>query len=599
MASGLRQELGTLYRFASPRQRQQLRFVVALMPVTAVVEMVSVASVVPLIAILTNVSATASTPWLPRYLDLVGATSRDQMLLAAGGLCAAAAIIAAILRLLLSWSSQHFSFAVGHEITQEIQRRVLHQPYGYHIANHTSVIISSLEKVEKLVFDVLLQLLQATSALILSLFIVAALLAIDARSAATAAIAVVAIYGFVLLLTRKRLAANSAIIGNAYQRRIQAVQESLGAIRDIIIDHSQAAHLDVFKRVDEPLMRARADTAFIATAPRQIIEALGMVVITVLAVVISTRAGGLAAALPALGALVLGAQRLIPLTQILYQGWTTLAGGRSIIADVVELLELPLSDEAEFGGAAVPTTFTREVRFDAVAFAYPDRPQPALDGIDLVIPKGTRVAVVGRTGSGKSTLADLFMGLLEPTRGTILVDGVALTAASARGWQRNIAHVPQSIFLADASIARNIALSVPVGAIDMDQVARAADIAQLGEFIAALPDGYDTMAGEQGVKLSGGQRQRLGLARAIYRHAPVLVLDEATSALDDATEAAVMAALDRLGADGDTILIVAHRLSTLKTCQMVVRLDEGRIVEIGDFQQVMKRPQPLLDILEG
>ena len=599
MAPGLTSELGTLYRFASPRHRRQLRAIVALMPVTAFAEMVAVAAIVPLIAVLTDVSDTAKTPWLPAFLEMLGATTRDQMLLASGGLFASAAILAAALRLLLSWSSQRFAFAIGHDLAQEIQRRVLHQPYSFHIARHSSVIISSLEKVEQLVFNVLLQLLQASSATILSLFIVAALFAIDARSAATAAIAVAAIYGLVLLLIRKRLAANSAIIGDAYQRRVQAVQESLGAIRDIIIGHSQGVYLDAFRAVDEPLMRARANSAFIATSPRYIIEALGIVVITAMAVFISTEAGGLTAALPALGALVLGAQRLIPLTQSLYHGWTTLAGSRSIITQVVELLDLPLPEDTEAGVTAVPTAFVRDVRFEAVSFAYPGRLQPALDGVDLIIPKGARVALVGRTGSGKSTLADIFMGLLEPTSGKIRIDGVARTAASARGWRRNIAHVPQSIFLADTSIIRNIAQNAPVTAIDMDQVIRAADIAQLGKFIATLPDGYDTIVGEHGVKLSGGQRQRLGLARAIYRRAPILVLDEATSALDDATEAAVMKALDRLGAEGETILIVAHRLSTLATCQMVVRLEEGRIVEVGDFEQAMERPEPLLDALDG
>ena len=588
MAAGLTAELTALYQFASPRHRRQFRAILALMPITALFEMVSVAAIVPLIAVMTDVSDTTKTPWLPAFLNIVGATTRDQMLLASGGLFVSAAILAAALRLLLSWSSQRFAFAIGHDLALEIQRRVLHQSYSFHIARHSSLIIASLEKVEQLVFNVLLQLLQASSATILSLFIVVALFAIDARSAATAAIAVVAIYGVVLLLIRKRLAANSAMIGDAYQRRVQAVQESLGAIRDIIIDHSQAVYLDAFRAVDEPLMRARADTAFIATSPRYIIEALGLVVITVLAVSISTNAGGLTAALPALGALVLGAQRLIPLTQSLYHGWTTLAGSRSIIAQVVELLELPLPDETD----APPMGFAHDVRFEAVSFAYPGRPQLALDTIDLVIPKGARVALVGRTGSGKSTLADIFMGLLEPTSGSIRIDGTTRTAASARSWRRNIAHVPQSIFLADTSIARNIAFSAPAEAVDMEQVARAADIAQLAEFIATLPDGYDTLVGEQGVKLSGGQRQRLGLARAIYKQAPVLVLDEATSALDDETEAAVMRALDRLGAEGETILIIAHRLSTLASCQMIIRLEEGRIEEVGDYDK-MRHAAPL------
>ncbi len=593
MARGLRAELSTLYRFASPRHRGQLRLVVALMPLAAVAEMLAVATVVPLIAGLTDVSVTAKATWLPDFLKTVGASGREDMLIAAGALFATAAILAATLRLLLSWASQRFAFAIGHDLAQEIQRRVLHQPYSFHVARHSSLIISSLEKVEHLVFNVLLQLLLASSAAIVSLFIVAALVAIDARSAAIAALIVVGIYGLVLFLIRKRLAANSAIIGDAYQRRVHAVQESLGAIRDIIIDHSQAVYLDAFRAVDEPLMRARANTAFIASSPRYIIEALGLVVITVLAVFVSARAGGLTAALPALGALVLGAQRLIPLTQTFYYGWTTLSGSRSIIGQVVDLIELPLAATAEAGPALA---FADAVRFEGVDFTYPDRPQPALLGVDLVIPKGSRVALVGHTGSGKSTLADLVMGLLEPTSGTIRIDGAELTAERVRGWQRNIAHVPQSIFLADASIARNIAFSNS-SAPDVARITRAADIAQLSEFIAGLPEGYGTMVGERGVRLSGGQRQRLGLARAIYKQAPVMVLDEATSALDEATEAAVMAALDRLGAEGQTILIIAHRLSTLAKCQLVVRLEQGRVVETGNYEQLMKRPERLLDDL--
>jgi len=262
------------------------------------------------------------------------------------------------------------------------------------------------------------------------------------------------------------------------------------------------------------------------------------------------------------------------------------AGNRSVASQVLDLLALPVEEQASLPGRAEALGLKHSIAFDHVSFTYPGRHQPAVEDITLTIERGSRVALVGHTGSGKSTLADLLMGLLEPTSGKITIDGVALDRATRRAWQRGIAHVPQAIFLAGASIARNIAFGVPPAQIDMERVVRAAANAQLEEFIASLADGYETSVGERGVRLSGGQRQRLGIARAIYKDAPVLVLDEATSALDHDTEVAVMQALDQLGGEGRTIIIIAHRTSTVEGCDLIARLDRGRIVEAGPFTQL-------------
>jgi ATP-binding cassette subfamily B protein len=418
------------------------------------------------------------------------------------------------------------------------------------------------------------------------LFIVAALVRIDPFIAAVAGISFSALYGLVSALTRRRLARNSAITGAAYQQRVQLVQESLGGIRDVIIDHSQAVYLDEFRKIDLRFTRARAASAFIASAPRFVIEAAGMVVIAALALVISGREGSLSQALPILGALALGAQRLLPLLQQLYNSWVNLAGNRAVAAQVLDLLALPV-DEPALQEPVEALGLRERVIFERVGFAYPGRRRPALEDVNLTIDRGSRVALVGPTGSGKSTLADLLMGLLDPTAGQITIDGVALNPATRRVWQRSIAHVPQAIFLADASIARNIAFGVPRAQIDMERVRRAAATAQLAEFIASLPDGFETAVGERGVRLSGGQRQRLGIARAIYKDAPVLVLDEATSALDHDTEAAVLGALDQLSGGGRTIVIIAHRTSSLTGCDLVARLDNGRVVEVGPVAQLL------------
>jgi ATP-binding cassette subfamily B protein len=295
-------------------------------------------------------------------------------------------------------------------------------------------------------------------------------------------------------------------------------------------------------------------------------------------VVISRNGPGLTVALPILGAVVLGAQRILPLLQQIYVAWSVSAGNQSLLQQVLEYLALPAKASGS-SSAGVRVPFSHMIRLQNVTFTHPGRNRPAVSGATLDIRKGAAVGLIGETGSGKSTLADIIMSLLAPQSGQLLVDGRPLTADDARGWQQMIAHVPQSIFLADSSIASNIALSLPHLPPDDTRIREAAACAHLREFIDTLPDGYDTMVGEGGVRLSGGQRQRLGIARAIYKNSPILVLDEATSALDEITEAAVVANLDALRREGRTIIFVTHRLSMIRRCDAIVRLEDGRIVD--------------------
>jgi ABC-type multidrug transport system fused ATPase/permease subunit len=461
------------------------------------------------------------------------------------------------------------------------------QPYTFHTRQNTSKLIAALDKIDALVFNVILQLMLATIAAVLAVAITGALIAVDAVIAAAAAVSFGLVYAGVSALTRKRLERNSEALSESYDRRIQIVQESLGGIRDIIIDSSQPLHVESFRQADKRMVTARANTAFISSAPRYIIEALGIAVLAGLAVFLADRSAKFDETLPVLGALALGAQRLLPLLQQVYSGWTTAQGNRSIVEQVLELLQLPLPLPATARPARPALSFREAITFENVSFDYGARQDPALSGISLTIPRGAKVALVGKTGSGKSTLADLVMGLLAPTSGRILVDSVELSEATRGEWRRSIAHVPQFIFLADTSIARNIALAASDDQVDQGRVEDAARQAQLHGFLSGLPDGYQTQIGERGIRLSGGQRQRLGIARAIYKQAPVLVLDEATSALDDETEAAVMRAIDDADGEQRTVIMIAHRLSTLTNCDLAARLDRGRLVEFGPYANLL------------
>ena len=567
--------LRQLYRFMSPWHRQRFSRLFALMLLGGLAELLMIAAVVPFLSLLSG--ADGGQPWLAPLFTMLGAEGSGERLRVGAGLFMIAAALVGIVRLRLAWSSQHAVLGFAHELSVAIQRRILLQPYSYHLEHNSSEVVASLEMVQGLVGAVLMQLMQAVAAAFISLFIIAALIHLDPFTALLAAVAFGGIYALVSLVTRARLARNSKIVGASYERRVQLVQESLGGIRDIIIDHSHDTYVDEFRTIDARFTRARVTTAFMGAAPRFMIEAAGFVVIALLALILADREGSLAGALPILGGLAIGAQRLLPLSQQLYQAWVHFTGNQAVLERVQRLLELPV-DPATEAENPVPLPFASEVRLEKVSFSYPGAPSPAIDRVSLNIPRGSRVALVGRTGSGKTTLADLLMGLIAPQAGRITIDGTTLDATSRRAWQQCIAHVPQTVFLADTSIARNIAFGVPEDRIDREWVREAAIQSQLHEHIASLPRGYDTLVGERGARLSGGQRQRLGLARAIYKRAPLLVLDEATNALDPLTEQAVLGSLDALGRKGRTIVIVAHSAATIAGCDLVFRLEKGRLV---------------------
>jgi ATP-binding cassette subfamily B protein len=435
----------------------------------------------------------------------------------------------------------------------------------------------------------------SSSAAILAIMLT--LLAIDPAVALVATLCFGGSYAVITWRSRRRLRNNSLLIAREQTALVKALQEGLGGIRDVLLDGTQAVYCEAYGRADRQLRRAQGANVFMAQSPRYSIEALGMVMIAVLSYGLSNRAGGLATALPLLGALAIGAQRLLPALQQSYAAWANITGNQGSLRDTIELLDQPVSQE-QTGVAPPPLPFRRSIRFDRVRFRYsPDGPW-VLDGLYLDIPKGARIGFVGSTGSGKSTTLDLLMGLLEPTEGELQVDGEPVRGARVRAWQRTIAHVPQSIYLSDSTLAENIAFGVPPGSIDHSRVRLAAQRAQIAEFIESRPEGYDAFVGERGIRLSGGQRQRIGIARALYKQASVLVLDEATSALDNLTEQSVLDAI--AGLDRElTVLLIAHRLTTVRRCDTIVELERGAVVAQGSYEELLGASRSFRQMVEA
>jgi ATP-binding cassette subfamily B protein len=393
------------------------------------------------------------------------------------------------------------------------------------------------------------------------------------------------IYSIVIKATRKQLATNSQLVSRQQSRIIKVLQEALGGIRDVLIDGTQNIYCNIFRDADWRLRRAQSNINIVAISPRYIVEALGMAMIALLAYQLAVQPDGLVSAIPVMGALALAAQRMLPLLQQAYSNWTSLRGGQSGLCDALDFLDQPLPKYAE-EPALKRLSFIKEISLSGLGFRYGAQLPWVIKDLSLQIPKGSRIGFIGTTGSGKSTLLDIIMGLLSPSEGMMLIDGQLISDTNCRSWQAHIAHVPQSIFLADASIAENIAFGVQADQIDMHRVLQAAERAQIANTIDSWQLGYHTVVGERGVRLSGGQRQRIGIARALYKAADVIVFDEATSALDGDTEHAVMNAIKQLGNEL-TILIVAHRLSTLRDCTHVVELAKGSIKRVGSYQEVI------------
>ena len=563
----------TLYRKLPARRRRQLWGTIALMMVGALAEVVSIGAVLPFLAVLTNPDKLAAIPMVGGLLDRLPPGTNLVAITASAfiGLF----IVSGLIRLALAWVSQALAFNIAYDLSIAAFAKLIRQPYQYYVERHSGEALSQFEKLHHITFTILLSGTQALIATIVATMLIALLIAVNPLVALVSAGLLVGTYVVISFAVQAVLRRNSQAGSLHATLRIKRVQEALGGIRDILLDRSQPAFERAFNFSADRFRHVSTLNAFISQSPRIVIEMLGMAMIGAYAWVLAGRPGGVAAAIPMLGALALGAQRLLPLLQQSYVGWSSFLGNRQQVTDVLELLSL---EDRTPAPPAEHDVFHQSIRFDRVGFAYPVG-DAVLHDVDFTIRKGERIGIAGTTGSGKSTLMDLLLGLLQPTSGAILIDGQPLDDDLRGGWQAAIAHVPQAIYLADDTLAANIAFGVPDDAVDLARITAAARSAGIADFIDSLPDGYRTTTGERGIRLSGGQRQRIGIARALYKNASVLVFDEATSALDTRTEQGIMDSVAGLARDM-TIIMIAHRLTTLKDCDRIIHLEAGRIERI-------------------
>lgn len=584
-ADTLKSLLRRLWAHISIRRRRQLSLLAVLMVLSSFAEVLSIGAVFPFLGVLTSPQYVYEHSLAKPFLVLFNISSADQLLLPITILFVVGVLVASGIRMCLLWSTTRLSFAMGADLSLDIYRRMLYQPYAVHLSRNSSEIIDVISiKTNNIIYNVILPSITLLSSALLIGSILIALYLMNPVIALVAFGGFGSIYAAIIILTKRKILSDGQRVSSESSRLIQNLQEGLGGIRDVLLDSSQEVYTQTYRATDQVLRRAQASSLFISQSPRFGMEALGMVLIAVLAFGMSKQPTGVSAAIPLLGAFALGAQRLLPILQQAFYGWTNIRGMQPTLKLVLELLEQPLPKSSDGEGQQI--RFEKSIRFNDVSFRYASSDGLVLNQFNLEIPKGSRVGFIGETGSGKSTLLDILMGLLSPVSGSLEVDGIKISDKNKTAWQEHIGHVPQAIFLSDRSIAENIAFGLNVTEIDLIKVKKAAKQAQISDVIEALPNQYNTKVGERGVRLSGGQRQRIGIARALYKEADIIILDEATSALDSQTEEALMNSIASLDKD-ITVLMIAHRITTLKDCDMIVEVGLGGVLKVLSYQDLI------------
>jgi ABC-type multidrug transport system fused ATPase/permease subunit len=555
----------------------------------AVFELLGVAAILPFLSLLAEPERMGSDPRLLEVADFFGLASFQEIAIGFGVMIFIVIIVGMMVRGLATYVQLRFAIGLGYGLSARLLQRHLTQNYDFYLTRNSAALSQNiLSEIDLVVRENILPALLVLSNGIILILISGFLLVINPGVAIAALSLLIGVYVLVYFALRGRIQREGALRTEANNIRFKVVQEVTGSFKEVKIMGLEETSMGRFRGPAQAIVLHQANGLIMQRLPRFALEAMvyGGFVLMVL-VLIVLQGGEIADLLPILGLLALSATKLFPALQQLYQ---SVASIRLSLPSLVQLQHhMEDSEGASTPAGSGPIGPLKEALvFRDVGFAYPGGEGGTLSGFDLNIPAGSSVGFVGGTGAGKTTVIDLLMGLLQPDTGTIEIDGTPMRAENIRTWQRSIGYVPQDIFLADATVAANIAFGLPESAVDMDRVHEVSRLANLHDFVTSeLPEGYQTFVGERGLRLSGGQKQRIGIARALYQDPDVLVLDEATSALDNLTEQAVMDAVNKIGAQ-KTILMIAHRLTTVKACDKIVLLERGRVMAEGDYDTLIR-----------
>tara|TARA_B100001093_G_C26856697_1_gene1027768 strand:- start:659 stop:2341 length:1683 start_codon:yes stop_codon:yes gene_type:complete len=548
--------------------------------------MASLGAVIPFLSVLAEPENVFQMQYMQSFIHYFQITQASQLVLPITIIFILLTIFSAVVRFIFLYALIRLSQQAGADLSINIYRHTLFQDYAIHVSRNSSEVINGIiTKTTTVTKGVIAPVLNFISTLVTIAGIIIVLLAVNISVTLTAFMGFGSLYLIVMYFTRRNLSGNSQRIAYKSDLMVKSLQEGLEGIREVLLNNNQQFYVEIYKNSDLQMRRATWRNEMIFSGPRFLMEAIGIGMVALIAYLATLQLGGINQFLPILGAFVLGAQKLLPAIQKAYSSYSRVKGSAYSLRDVIELLDQPIQNELKLSTpSAIP--FTKSIELKNLSFRYTKDSPWVLKDLNLTISKGSVVGIVGTTGCGKSTLLDIIMGLLPATTGELVVDKTVVDIKNKRAWQTLISSVPQDIYLCDGTIEENIAFGIPYENINHLQVKKAAEQAQISKIVESWDEGYKTIVGERGIRLSGGQRQRIGIARAFYRQSNILILDEATSALDDETELSVMNAIDNID-NGLTVIIIAHRLTTLKNCDMIIRLGSNHQTEIMSYAEIM------------
>lgn len=588
-----------LFSLLDRRERRRGAIVFAVLILVALVEMLGVASIMPFIAMLSNPEVVETNPYLSYIYESLGFGERSDFLFFLGLVFFALLIGSLMLKAVGLWAQLRFSQNRNYAWSARLIRGYLNQPYEWFLNRHSADLGTSiLAEVAQVVNGVLFPAMQVIAQSLVAILLMALLVSVDPLLAAAMGLGLGGTYFAISAVLRRRLRRLGAERRVANHARFHVVQEAFTGIKEVKIGGLEEVLVDRFVRPAQTVASRNISAQLYGQLPSFAMQGLLFGGMLLVLLYLMAERGGFQDALPVIALYAFGGYRLMPALQNIYQGIAQIRVTEAPLNALCEDFRTLQTDRKEPGsrdkaGGTADRPWRLELddrlELDAVSYSYPSASRPALDGVNITVPARTMVGLVGATGSGKTSCVDIMLGLLVPTEGTLRVDGVPIEGDTVRNWQRSLGYVPQQIFLSDDTVAGNIAFGLPKHRIDLAAVERAAKVANLHEFVMSeLPDGYRTKVGERGVRLSGGQRQRIGIARALYHDPSVLILDEATSALDNLTEQAVMEAVRNLGSR-KTVIMIAHRLTTVENCDRIFLLERGRVVESGTYDELVAR----------
>tara|TARA_Y100001935_G_scaffold253287_1_gene259149 strand:- start:534 stop:2330 length:1797 start_codon:yes stop_codon:yes gene_type:complete len=583
--------INNLFNLLSPYQRRRFYVLQLLVILMTVVEILGVASIIPFMALVGDMTQLQQDTFIAKFYQISGINSESQFVFILGICVLIMLFISMVISVFTVWGLSMFANKIGTEIADRLYAHYLNQDWLFHASGSSAQLTKKIAtETMRVTGAVLVPLMQLNSKVILSLLMSISIFVYDPKVAAIGLSIFAISYFFLFKGVRNRLNTNGIAISEVNEERFRLMNEGFGGIKDVLLMGRDNDFINRFNKTGKTLAYSQGINAALAQAPRYFVEllAFGSMISLILYLIVSHN-GNLGMILPIISVYAIGTIKLLPAFQQIYSSIAIIRANIPAFESIQQdLYDSSLREETSKKVEEGYLHPKKQISLEKVRFTYPNKKEPALDGLSISIPINSVIGIVGPSGSGKSTLIDILLGLIEPDQGKLKIDNKIIDSKNCRSWQNTIGFVAQNIFLSEGSIAENIAFGIPNNEIDFKQVEYALKLAHLTELTKSLKEGIHTKVGERGIQLSGGQRQRIGIARALYHKAEVLVFDEATSSLDGITEKMIMEAIHNFSGQ-KTIILIAHRLKTVQKCHKIFFIDNGKVVDHGTYDELIEK----------